>query len=203
MTATVARADQRALAADGFVRLPGLWDRDLTGGLAAEARACRPYARIPENGPRTPVTARRRTGRPGTPAANGPLLARLHLALTGTARALSGRLLVPTFAAYGYYEGDDAVYLHTDTAQCDLTLLTTACGEVGPLHVHPDLAGRTAAELGSLESDPSWDRAGGVAVSYPATGVAALNGHRVPHHRPGGPAPGLNAVAALCYRAFY
>ncbi|GHF49849.1 hypothetical protein [Streptomyces morookaense] len=193
------RAAQRALAAEGFVCVPGLWGRELADGLAAEASACRPHARIPANGPRTPVTARRR----GTPAANGPLLARLHLGLTGTARALSGRLLVPTFAAYGYYEGDDAVYLHTDTAQCDLTLLTTACGEVGPLHVHPELAGRTMAELGSLESDPSWDRASGTPVRYPATGIVALAGHRIPHHRPGRPAPGLNAVAALCYRALY
>ncbi|GAA3070574.1 hypothetical protein GCM10020000_63880 [Streptomyces olivoverticillatus] len=145
----------------------------------------------------------RRLPRRATPAASGPLLAQVHLALTGTARALTGRLLVPTFAAYGYYEGDDEVFLHIDTEQCDLTLLTTAFGAVGPLHLHPGLVGATMERLGQLESDPEWDRTAGTRISYPPTGVTALDGHVLPHHRPGRPAPGVQAVAALCYRALF
>ncbi|MFF4226815.1 hypothetical protein ACX9I7_27685 [Streptomyces sp. L500] len=200
--APVTPAARRSYADHGFVRLPGLWDRALADGIAREGRERWPHAEIPRHGPRTPVTARRITRR-GTPAAGGPLLARTHLALTGTARALTGRLLVPTFAAYGYYEDDDEVFLHIDTEQCDLTLLTTAFGDVGPLHVHPGLIGSTMERLGELESDPRWDRAGGIRVGYPDTGVTALNGHVLPHHRPGRPRPGLHAVAALCYRSLF
>ncbi|MEV4438818.1 hypothetical protein AB0K09_07310 [Streptomyces sp. NPDC049577] len=199
---TVTRAEQRAFTAQGYVGLPGLWDERLADALAAEARARRPHAKVPARGPRTPLADGRRPG-PGIPAAGGPLLARVHLALVGAARELTGRLLVPTFAAYGYYEGDDRVLLHVDTEQCDLTLLTAAYGAVTPLHLHPDLVGSTMERLGRLEDDPSWDRAGGIPVSYPRTGVTALNGHVVPHHRPRDPAPGSSAVAALCYRALF
>ncbi|MFI1971100.1 hypothetical protein BLA24_29265 [Streptomyces cinnamoneus] len=200
--AAVTRAQYRSFAALGHVALPGLWDRALAGRLAAEARARHPFAEIPRSGPRTPVSARR-TARRGTPAASGRLLARVHLSLVGTARAVTGRLLVPTFAAYGYYEDDDEVFLHVDTELCDLTLLTTAFGEVGPLHVHPGLIGSSMEQLGALESDPAWDRTSGTRVTYPATGVTALNGHVLPHHRPGRPVPGGSAVAALCYRALF
>ncbi|MFI9240223.1 hypothetical protein [Streptomyces cinnamoneus] len=199
---TVTRAEQRSFAAHGHVRLPGLWDRALADGIAAEGRERHAVAEVPRRGPRTPVTARRLPRR-GTPAASGPLLARVHLSLTGLARALTGRLLVPTFAAYGYYEGDDEVFLHIDTEQCDLTLLTTAFGDVGPLHVHPGLIGATMEQLGALESDPRWDRTGGTRVTYPHTGVTALDGHVLPHHRPGRPVTGPNAVAALCYRPLF
>ncbi|MCA6095063.1 hypothetical protein LE181_23185 [Streptomyces sp. SCA3-4] len=199
---TVTRAEQHAFAAHGHVRLPGLWDRALAGRIAAEGRARHAAAVIPRRGPRTPVSARRLPAR-NTPAAGGPLLARIHLALTGAARALTGRLLVPTFAAYGYYENDDEVFLHIDTEQCGLTLLTTAFGDVGPLHVHPGLTGSTMERLGALESDPAWDRHGGTRLTYPDTGVTALNGHVLPHHRPGSRTPGLRAVAALCYRPLF
>ncbi len=199
---TVTTAERRAFAAHGHAALPGLWDRALAEGLAAEGRARRAHAEVPRRGPRTPVTARRTAPR-ATPAATGPLLARVHLSLTGLARALTGRLLVPTFAAYGYYEDDDEVLLHVDTEHCDLTLLTTAFGEVGPLHVHPGLIGSTTERIGELAGDPSWDRAGGVRVTYPALGVTALSGHVLPHHRPGRATPVPSAVAALCYRSLF
>ncbi|MEU4211230.1 hypothetical protein AB0F13_14750 [Streptomyces sp. NPDC026206] len=202
LRSAVTRAEQRSFAAHGHVRLPGLWERALAERIAAEGRERRAVAEIPRRGPRTPVTARRLPRR-GTPAASGPLLARVHLSLTGTARALTGRLVVPTFAAYGYYQDDDEVFLHIDTEQCDLTLLTTVFGDVGPLHVHPRLIGSTMERLGELESDPGWDRCGGTRVTYPRTGVTALNGHVLPHHRPRRPAPGLHAVAALCYRSLF
>ncbi|GHG67093.1 hypothetical protein [Streptomyces griseocarneus] len=202
LRATVTRAQQRAFAAQGYVPLAGLWGRALAEAVAEEGRRRHAVAEVPRGGPRTPVPARR-VPRRATPAASGPLLARVHLALVGAARALTGRLLVPTFAAYGYYEGDDEVFLHVDTEQCDLTLLTVAFGEVGPLHVHPGLIGSTMERLGELEGDPGWDRTGGIRVTYPDTGVTALNGHVLPHHRPGSPRPGLHAVAALCYRSLF
>ncbi|MEX2985163.1 hypothetical protein [Streptomyces sp. C36] len=202
LRATVTRAQQRAFADWGYVPLAGLWDRALAEAVAAEGRRRHAVAEVPRDGPRTPVPARRAPRRP-TPTTSGPLLARVHLALVGAARALTGRLLVPTFAAYGYYEGDDEVFLHVDTEQCDLTLLTVAFGEVGPLHVHPGLIGSTMERLGELEGDPGWDRTGGIRVTYPDTGVTALDGHVLPHHRPGRPRPGLHAVAALCYRSLY
>ncbi|MEV4744158.1 hypothetical protein [Streptomyces sp. NPDC049555] len=199
---TATRAERGSFAAHGHTRLPGLWDRALAEGLAAEGRERWARAAPPPRGPRTPVPAGR-SARRATPAAGGPLLARVHLALTGLGRALTGRLLVPTFAAYGYYEDDDEVLLHVDTEQCDLTLLTTAFGAVGPLHVHPALRGSSMERLGVLERDPAWDRAGGVRLTYPATGVAALDGRTLPHHRPAGPLPGPSAVAALCYRSLF
>ncbi|MFI9204581.1 hypothetical protein [Streptomyces sp. NPDC053048] len=199
---TVTRAEQRAFAARGHVGLAGLWDRDLAQAIAAEGRRRHAGAEIPRRGPRTPVPARRLPRR-ATPAASGPLLARVHLSLVGAARALTGRLLVPTFAAYGYYEGDDEVFLHIDTEQCDLTLLTVAFGDVGPLHVHPHLIGAGMERLGELEGDPAWDRDGGIRVTYPDSGVTALNGHVLPHHRPRRPVAGLSAVAALCYRSLF
>ncbi|GHF40717.1 hypothetical protein GCM10010218_22650 [Streptomyces mashuensis] len=198
----VTPAERRDWAAHGHVALPGLWGPGLARDLAAECRARHAAAGVPRGGPRTPVSARRAPRR-ATPAAGGPLLARIHLELTGPARALTGRLLVPTFAAYGYYEHDDEVFLHIDTELCELTLLTTAAGRVGPLHLHPGLTGASMAELGALESDPAWDRAGGTPVTYPATGVTALDGRRLPHHRPGRPTGELSAVAAFCYRSLF
>lgn len=192
--------ERRLFHSRGYLHLDGLWTARFSEALRDEARVRYRFAEIPDSGPRTPVV-RSRLIRSSTPAATGELLTRLHVSLIGLVRALSGRLLVPTFSAYGYYENDDETLLHLDSAQCDLTLLTTALGEVGPLHLRPELRGATMDRLGLLEGDPTWDRAGGLPVVYPKLGVTALAGNKLPHNRPGRPIAELSAVAALCYRS--
>jgi len=184
----------------GYLHLDGLWTERFSQALHDEALARYTFAEVPQAGPRTPVPEDRLARRP-TPAATGELLTRLHVTLLGMVRALSGRLVVPTFSAYGYYENDDEALLHLDSDQCDVTLLTTVLGEVGPLHLRPELRGVTMDKLGLLESDSAWDHAGGVPVVYPKLGVTALAGNVLPHNRPGRQCVGLSAVAALCYRS--
>jgi hypothetical protein len=130
-----------------------------------------------------------------------PVLAALHGALGRLARVLSARVVVPSVGNYGYYEDDDACYLHVDVDDADVTFLTAVAGRIGPLHLHPELVGRTPAELHALEADPGWDRQSGTRLSYPRHGVAAIRGRQLPHHRPGVPVTGPTIVAALQYGA--
>jgi hypothetical protein len=174
--------------------------RSPTGWPAMPAAAS--TAAVPDAGPRTPVTTER-IGLRRIPVADGPLLLALHRSLTKLARTLSGRLLTPSFATYGFFEGDDECILHYDTDQSDVTLLIMALGQVAPLRIHPELRGADETDLGLLECDPDWDRTSGVAVPYPRAGLAAIRGRELPHHRPKGDIRGLAAVAALHYRAVY
>ena len=201
-TGSVDVAALRALHSDGYVHLDQLWSPSFAEALTDEARTRFSAAAPPTGGPRTPVEPSRKP-RMQTLVATGPRLSSLHFALAGLARALSGRMLVPTFAAYGYYQVDDHVLLHLDSEECELTLLTAPLGSVGPLHVHPDLRGMTLDELGNLENDPAWDRHSGIQVEYPRLGVTALQGRLLPHHRPGRLLTGLAAVTALCYRPLF
>lgn len=194
---TSRRADFRR---DGYVELPDLWSPAVTEALADEARRLFAHAEAPSCGPRTPV-AEHRLSRRATPVATGPILAELHQQIAGHIRALSGRMLLPSFANYGFFPVEDGVILHCDTDATDIVVLTTALGRIGPLHVHPHLRGLTPGELGVLESDPDWDRAGGVQLGYPTHGAAALRGALLPHHRPSRPVAELSAVAALHYRS--
>ena len=193
------RAEWRARE---HVALHGLWDADVESALADEARRSRLRASGPAAGP----AQRTASGRPGdrsTLIASGPVLQQLHLELAGLARRLTGQALVPTFAAYYYYQDDDEVRLHLDTEDCDLTMITEALGPLGPLHLHPELVGRTTEELTALEADPTWDRWSGLPITHPRRGVTAFRGRRIPHHRPGCLLDGLGAVAALHYRTRY
>jgi hypothetical protein len=182
--------------------LDRLWGPELSCAMAAEADRRWATAILPETGPRTPVSSDRATGK-RTPVASGALLDRLHHALVPLARALSARLLLPAFAAYGYYQGDDRVVLHLDGEPSDVVLLTPALGDIGPLHLHPEMVGMNPVELGRFESDAGWDRVSGLPIRYPRDGVTALRGNVVPHHRPGRPISGLCAVAALHYRSLF
>ena len=123
--------------------------------------------------------------------------------LASVARALSGQFLEPSYSAYYIYEDNDEVRLHLDTDQCDLTLIAEAMGNLGPLRVHPELAGMTIAELFELEGDPTWDRESGIPVHHPRTGVTAFRGRRLPHHRPGREINGVGGIAALHFRDRY
>jgi len=112
-------------------------------------------------------------------------------------------MVVPTVGTYGYYEHDDGCYLHLDTDAADVTFLINVLGELGPLHLHPELVGLEMDDLHALEADPTWDRQSGQRINYPRNGVAAIRGRVLPHHRPGSPIEGINAVAAIHYRALF
>jgi hypothetical protein len=201
-TSRLAPGQQERFFSQHHAHLVSLWGIELTRAIAEEAGRRWASATLPKTGPRTPVSSDRATGKK-TPVASGALLDRLHSALLPLARALSARLLVPAVAAYGYYQDDDRVVLHLDGEPSDVVLLAPALGDVGALHLHPEMVGMTPVELGRFESDPAWDHSCGVPIRYPTDGVTALRGNVVPHHRPGRPISGLCAVAALHYRSVF
>ena len=186
----------------GHVALDGLWSEDVAAALAGEAGAVWRTARPPTIGPNRRVNPSRPGDRP-TLLGKGPELERLHLDLLGLCRRLTGQMLEPSFAFYYFYSGDDEVRLHLDTPECDLTVISEVLGPLGPLHLHPELAGMSIDQLTALEADPSWDRESRVPIAHPRLGVTAFRGRRLPHHRPGRSLAGLGAVAALHYRSRY
>ena len=93
--------------------------------------------------------------------------------------------------------------MHVDTPACDVTVLTDVLGGLGPLHLHPELAGWATSDLVELEADPAWDRNSGVPVVHPRLGASILRGRRLPHHRPAWPVDGVHAIAALHYRTLF
>ena len=197
---TIGLDASRRFMADGFVRLDGLWGSGLADALEAEARSTQAAAIWPERAPGPDsVASRNRAPARQVTVDDAPLLAALHGALARVARLLAGRLVVPSIGNYGYYELDDACYLHVDVDAADVTLLCAVAGQIGPLHLHPDLIGRGSDELFALEADPAWNRQSGHLLSYPRHGVAAIRGRVWPHHRPGAPVTGLNTVASLQY----
>jgi len=178
------------LARQGFVTFSKLWSATIAEGIAQEAAALFPTAELTV----------RRTGAPvQATASDAPLLAQLQFALVPLARALTGQLLVPAYGWYNFYPTDDAIWLHVDVEKSDLAILATALGAVGPLHLHPELAGMTQTELDQRQGDPSWNEYSGDQIGYPERGVLALRGRKLPHHRPGHPLPAPGAVAAMHY----
>lgn len=191
-----------ALRTSGFVVLDELWSTDVAASLTDESQRLWAAALPPSSGPMRRVAPGRPVLRP-TLLASGPVLEALHVQLVGLARALTGQLLEPGFASYYFYEDNDEVRLHLDTDQCDLTMIAEVMGDLGPLHLHPELAGMTIDELFDLEGEPGWDRQSGFALHHPRAGVTAFRGRRLPHHRPGHDLAGVGAVAALHYRSRY
>lgn len=195
---------QREYLTKGYVRLDGLWSSGLAEALADEAREKHPLAALPEARPgRAAAESGNRSPARQVTLQQAPLLSALHVALTRVARVLSARMVVPTVGTYGYYEHDDGCYLHLDTEAADVTLLINVLGSLGPLRMHPELVHCDAAQLEALEADPTWDRHSGEPISYPRTGVAAIRGRFLPHHRPKSPISGLTAVGAIHYRALF
>ena len=138
---------------DGFVELADLWTPAVTAAISEEAHHLFAIAEKPVSGPRTPVAEYRMTGR-ATPVATGPILHDIHQQLASHVRALSGRMLVPSFANYGYFPDEDGVILHVDTDATEIVVLTTALGAIGALHVHPELSGMAPEALGQLRATP-------------------------------------------------
>lgn len=181
-----------------YVTFENLWQVTLMNSLAVEAKARRRFAVFPKAGPKTPIV-KTRIPRHRTPAASGEYLSRLHSSLLPLVRALTGKVLVPAFCAYGYYDEDDRVLLHCDQEKCAITLLIAPSGGIGPLHLHPNLIGYSMEQLGELESNPNWDRNSGIQLTYPTRGGLAFRGSVIPHHRPGSMVDSPRTVAALCY----
>ncbi len=199
------RADSisvREFAINGYSVLKGLIDQNLMRALSREAIERRPFAVFPKAGPQTPVIKSKMLRR-RTPAADGPILRQIQTFLLPLVRGLTGKFLTPVFSAYGYYEGDDRVLLHIDQLKCQVTLLISLDGKVGPLHLHPELSGCSLRELGELENDLAWDRNSGIQIHYPNDGLFAFRGSVIPHHRPGSRLDGSHAVAALCYKNIF
>jgi hypothetical protein len=194
---------QARLFADSHVVLDQLWTEEFATALATEAITQRPFAGAPSEGPEVRVAPGRASSRPAVMVGPGPLLAELHHSLVGFLRGLSARMLVPSQATYTYYEFDEEVRLHIDTPACDVTVLTEVLGNLGPLHLHPELTGWQTPDLLDLEADPAWDRDSGLPVVHPRLGATIIRGRVLPHHRPAWPVEGLHAIAALHYRSLF
>lgn len=196
--------DRQTFIREDYVQLKGLWSASFGEALSSEAR----YVLLATHG-LEPGRSRAPIGRGMTAPSSeatvvlAPLLAHLHLSLVPLARALTGRMLVPAHAWYNFYTIDDGMWLHLDTEGSELALLTTALGNVGPLHLHPELRGRTQDELEAIQRDPKWQPETGVPMGYPRLGLLAHRGHVVPHHRPGRPVSEPCAVAALHYASLF
>ena len=194
------RDAQQQFLTDSYVVVDGLWSVALAEAIADEATDRWSFASAPSEGPEIRVGATRASRRPALMTQPGPLLSELHSSLTGFLRALTARMVVPSQATYTYYELDEEVRLHVDTPACDVTLITEVLGKLGPLQLHPQLAGMQTDELVRLEGDPAWDRGSGLPVVHPRIGATVFRGRVLPHHRPAWPVDGLQAIAALHYR---
>jgi hypothetical protein len=187
-----------------YVQLKELLSASFAEALSSEARGVLSAMHSPEPG-QSQATIEKGLTAPSSEATVvlAPLLVHLHLSLVPLVRALTGRVLVPAHAWYNFYVSDDGMWLHVDTEGSELVLLTTALGDVGPLHLHPELRGRTQDELEAIQRDPKWKPESGVPMDYPRLGFLAHRGHVVPHHRPGWPVSEPCAVAALHYSSLF
>lgn len=187
-----------------YVQLNGFLSASFAETLSSEARCVLSVMRGPEPGQsRAPIKQSLTALSNQTTVVLAPLLAHLHLSLVPLVRALTGRVFVPAHAWYNFYVSNDGMRLHIDTEGSELVLLTTALGDIGPLHLHPELRGRTQDELEAIQSDRNWKPESGVMMDYPRLGLLAHRGYMVPHHRPGRPVSEPCAVAALHYSSLF
>lgn len=127
------------------------------------------------------------------------VLMQFQKALLPLLRTLTGNILVPSDSWYIYYEGTDGISLHVDPKESDISVLISVLGEVGPLHLHPDLEGQNQNQLDSYYQGADWNPIGGIPLRYPCDGIIINRGHRIPHHRAGKSISQLCAVATLHY----
>ncbi len=180
----------RSFVQQGHLAVADLWDDALGQRLADEALALAPVG----------DDIRREVGAPPQATAeDAPLLTSRQFSLIPLVRALTGRLLVPSLGWYNYYTGDDGIWLHVDIRGSEVAVLAGVHGEVGPLHLHPELEGLSQPELDAVRRDPRWDELSGCVVGYPRNGVLVHRGRAVPHHRPRRPLATPSVVAALHY----
>jgi hypothetical protein len=132
----------------------------------------------------------------------GPLLQALVRSdcLRSLAQRITGREMTPLDAAYLYYQHGNFCELHTDRSDFEVQLMISVLGDMGPLIVHPELAGALPSDVArrcAREGAPG----GGVELWYPRLGVRAFCGTEIPHRRPPHASSGQGAVANLCYRS--
>ena len=141
-----------------------------------------------------------------SPASNagaaGHMLHVLHAdqRLLATLRALTGRMLFPSGAAYLYYRPGDHTGLHTDPQECDVIVLARVAGSLGPLVMHPELKQLGSDELVDVARASGGQPDGGAPIHYPDTGGVVMLGRNVPHRRPVCGPDEWGVVATLCYR---
>ncbi|MFG1878526.1 hypothetical protein ACGFIV_27145 [Sphaerisporangium sp. NPDC049003] len=109
-----------------------------------------------------------------------------------------GRSVQAVVSSYLYYGRGDFIGLHTDQGACQLTVLVLLDGTAGPLWVHPELCGLSAAELLQHTREHGVCPPGGVAVDL-GDGPTLLHGQLLPHHRSPHEDDREIALAAFCY----
>jgi hypothetical protein len=139
-------------------------------------------------------------------ATTGPVLESVHhdAAVLSALRALSGALVVPTQAAYYFYDGDGYISVHTDASHCPLAVLTSVFGDPPPLMAYPRFRGCSPEALSTL-AEGAGDRSdAGEPMRFPADGAIVFEGCDLPHYRPrGGHGRDFVGVAQLCYRSVW
>jgi hypothetical protein len=196
--------ERQTFVRQNYIQLKGVLRASFTEALSSEARRVLSAMHSVERGESLdPVEQGLTALSSQTTSVPAPLLVHLHLSLIPFVRALTGQLLVPAHAWYNFYVRDDGMRLHVDTEGSELVLLSTVLGEVGPLHLHPNLSGRSQDELEAIQKDPNWKTESGVPIYYPRLGLLAHRGHLVPHHRLGRTVSEPSAVAALHYSSLF
>ncbi len=127
------------------------------------------------------------------------VLPQLQNTLIPFLRVLTGHLLVPLNSWYISYEGTDGISLHIDPEKSDISVLISVLGEVGPLHLHPELEGQNQNQLDIYYQGADWKPNSGIPLTYPYDGIIVNRGHRIPHHRTGKPISQRCAVAVMHY----
>ena len=175
----------------GFVAIRGLIKSSLSSALKQDAIASASH--LERHAPETTAYRSAKQSR------STNVLLQFQATLLPLLRTLTGYQLVPSDSWYIYYEGTDEIRLHVDPEESDISVLTSVLGEVGPLHLHPELEGQNENQLNSYYKGAGWNPIGGVPLSYPCDGILINRGHRIPHHRVGKPISQRCAVAALHY----
>jgi SAM-dependent methyltransferase len=139
-----------------------------------------------------------------TSAQPGPVLTRLHRSpqLQSLVRAVTGshRISACDNLAYMYYEESSFINVHTDVAECEVTVLTSTIGQAPPLVAYPRLRGMTPEQLLAVARRAGGCPRGGTSLRVPVGGLLILDGRRLPHRRPVVAAgQGPFGIAALCF----
>ena len=198
----VALKESAQLRKIGFVKISGLIKFSLASALEQDAIASVEKSRLVCDSwmtnleKNTQETTSYQSARRSQPT---NVLMQFQIALLPLLRTLTGNMLVPSDSWYIYYEGTDGISLHVDPKNSDISVLTSVLGEVGPLHLHPDLEGQNQNQLDSYYQGADWNPIGGIPLRYPSDGIIINRGHRIPHHRAGKPISQLCAVATLHY----
>ncbi|MBI0414433.1 MAG: hypothetical protein ITD42_02565 [Nitrosospira sp.] len=198
----VALKESAQLRKIGFVKISGLIKTGLSSVLEQDAIASVEKSRLVGDGQMTSLekNAQKTTSYQFARRSRSTnVLMQFQISLLPLLRTLTGNILVPSDSWYIYYEKTDEISLHVDPKESDISVLISVLGEVGPLHLHPELEGQDQNQLDSYYQGADWNPIGGIPLKYPCDGIIINRGHKIPHHRAGKPISQLCAVAALHY----